>query len=89
VARGIAPVDTTVPTAIAEGRREEGFDASGSRPFKVQVKDVGVSLKVIVISTPLPLSLVPEVQVERWDDVPLASEDFRASSRQLRRQSKH
>ncbi|HJU83370.1 MAG TPA: hypothetical protein VJ600_04100, partial [Holophagaceae bacterium] len=86
IARGVAPDSQTVPSAIAEGLRKDGFEVSGFHPEMARTGDIQAADRVVLISTDLPLlKQVPEATVESWWDVPPATTDFAASSRELKR----
>jgi protein-tyrosine-phosphatase len=85
VARGVAPDSTTVPTAIAAGLHEDGFDVRNFHPSKVAAADVDDAARVVAISTDLaPVLQVDAQRVERWSDVPAASESYAAARTALK-----
>ncbi len=83
VARGVAPDSETVPMVVSRGLLDEGFDVSGFHPRKVQPADLESSTRVVVIGTSMPVGGRGGFEV--WIDVPAASEDFQAASRELKR----
>ena len=77
IARGVAPDSTSVPDAIVEGLRRDGFDVNEFHPAPVGASDLSSSQRVITIGTPLPAIAQPGgLVLERWDDVPPASVDY-------------
>jgi arsenate reductase (thioredoxin) len=78
VSRGSAPNSTTVPLAIVQGLRDDGFDVSSFHPSAVSSSDVEASQRVITIGTALPKDSRPtnSSKVEQWNDVPPASVDY-------------
>lgn len=85
VSRGSAPDSNTVPTAILEGLKGDGFDVSAFHPAAVSTSDVSTSRRIITISTALPASVgVPDVTPDEWDDVPPASVNYAASRDSLK-----
>ncbi len=81
VSRGSAPDSTTVPLAIVQGLRGDGFDVSSFHPSAVSASDVSASQRVITIGTALPKdsqSSNPS-KIEQWNDVPPASVDYSAA----------
>lgn len=86
VSRGTAPDSTTVPPAIIEGLRQDGFDVAAFHPVVVDVADVAASRRVILINTMLPAAKqMAGVESEQWNDVPPASADYAAAREALRR----
>jgi len=86
VSRGTAPDSTTVPLAIIQGLRGDGFDVSGFHPSTVKPSDAVSSQRVVTIGVILP----PDVQVaaktkpDQWNDVPAASVDYAAARDSLK-----
>jgi len=86
VSRGSAPDSTTVPLAIVQGLRGDGFDVSSFHPSAVSASDVSASQRVITIGTTLPKdsqSSNPS-KIEQWNDVPPASVDYSAARDSLK-----
>jgi arsenate reductase len=77
VSRGSAPDSTTVPPAIIQGLRVDGFDVSSFHPSAVRATDVSASQLVITIGTTLPTDAqtIAQPKIEQWNDVPPASVD--------------
>ena len=90
VSRGTAPDSTTVPPAIIQGLRSDGFDVSSFHPSAVSASDVSASQRVITIGTTLPADALAVVQakIESWNDVPPASIDYGAARDSLKRHIK-
>jgi arsenate reductase len=78
VPRGSAPDSTTVPPAIIQGLRVDGFDVSSFHPSAVRATDVSASQLVITIGTTLPTDAqaIAQPKIEQWNDVPPASVDY-------------
>ena len=70
--------DPEIAPAAAEGLRSEGIDVRGHRPRRVTPEDIGSAWRVISFGCDLE-ALAPGVRVERWDDVPAVSADYRAA----------
>src|SRR5512134_231190 len=51
VSRGTVPDSTTVPSAIVDGLRTDGFDVSEFHPTAITSADVAASYRVILINT--------------------------------------
>jgi arsenate reductase (thioredoxin) len=81
VSRGAAPDSDSVPPAIAEALRGDGFDVSAFRPAKVSARDVAGAARVVTFGVELQADAGGAVAVprERWDDVPPASLDYARS----------
>ena len=74
-AAGTEP-DRAIPQRVVEGLDRDGIDVRGLRPSRVTAADLGRASMVVAFGCELddpPGGLV----VERWDDVPAVSEDFR------------
>jgi arsenate reductase (thioredoxin) len=77
ISRGTAPDSTTVPPAIVEGLRADGFEVANFRPTAVTASDVESSRHIVVINTKLPAGVLDtSTQIEEWGDVPPASVDY-------------
>ncbi len=91
VSRGTAPDSTTVPPAIIQGLRDDGFDVSSFHPSAVKASDVSASQRVITIGTALPMDAQvasAQPKIEQWNDVPPASVDYGATRDSLKRHIK-
>lgn len=85
ISRGSAPDSNTVPAAIREALKGEGFDVSAFHPAAVSTSDISTSRRVVMIGTTLPASVgVPGVTPDQWDDVPPASVNYAASRESLK-----
>lgn len=85
ISRGSAPDSTTVPPAIIEGLRDDGFDVSAFHPAIVGMSDVAASRRVITITTSPPFAEpVHGVELEQWNDVPPASVNYGAARDSLK-----
>jgi protein-tyrosine-phosphatase len=74
---GTEPDPELTPAAVA-GLLAEGIDVRGQRPRRVTGDDIRGASRVVSFGCELG-ALAPGVAVERWDDVPAASEDYRAA----------
>ena len=85
ISRGSAPDSTTVPPAIVEGLRRDGFNVAEFRPVAVTSSDVTASQHVVLIGADLPANVQAyKSEPERWMDVPAASIDYAAARDSLR-----
>jgi protein-tyrosine-phosphatase len=74
---GTNPDPELTPAAVA-GLRAEGLEAGGRPPRRVTADDVRRAARVVSFGCDLG-ALAPGVSVERWDDVPAVSENYRAA----------
>ena len=90
VSRGTALDSTTVPPAIIQGLRGDGFDVSSFHPSAVSVSDISASQRVVMIGTALPMDaqVAARPKIEQWNDVPPASVDYGAARDSLKRHIK-
>jgi protein-tyrosine-phosphatase len=83
--RGTAPNSTTVPPAIVDGLRSDGFDVSKFQPAAVTAADVASADRVVLINTELAADIADKSKsVEKWTDVPPASVDYGAAREALK-----
>src|SRR5262249_181485 len=84
VSRGLSP-EASVPPAIAERLRRDGFDVSGFEPRALGPGDVVHAARLVLIGAEPPRwASSPDVAVLRWDGIPPASERYEASRDALR-----
>jgi len=74
---GTEPDPQLTPAAVA-GLAAEGIHVRGQRPRRVTADDLGRASRVISFGCDLD-ALAPGIAVERWDDVPAVSENYRAA----------
>jgi arsenate reductase (thioredoxin) len=79
--RGVTP-DASVPPAIAEALREEGFDVSTFEPRAFGTADASVALRVVGIG--VDLSAAVRVPLETWQGIPPAGPSYAATRDALR-----
>ena len=85
VSRGTAPDSTTVPPAIVDGQRNDGFDVSHFHPTALTAADVASADRVILINTELASGIAAaSTPPEKWTDVPPASVDYGAAREALK-----
>lgn len=85
ISRGTAPNSTTVPSAIINGLRTDGFDVADFHPMAIAAADVASADRVILINTQLSSQLSSASRAtEKWTDVPAASVNFGAASEALK-----
>lgn len=74
-----------VPEPVAELLEREGCDVRAFRPRAAGAEDVHAAAKVVTIGCDATVVGVPAEVVERWDDVPPASEDLDGAAAAIRR----
>ena len=84
IARGQTP-EAQVPEAIRVALRSDGFDVAGYRPSAYSAKELPEALRVVAIGVPVAAGPPGSATLDRWDDVPAASEDYPASRAALQR----
>jgi chromate transporter len=79
LSRGTAP-DPTVPTAVVEALRADGFEVADFRPQALAEADVAGAARVVTIGVPLGrLAGAAGSRVEAWDDIPPVSTSYPAA----------
>jgi arsenate reductase (thioredoxin) len=81
---GTSP-DAAPSPAVVAMLREEGIDVAGYRPRRVTTADLANAHQVISLGCDLGDLDGGSVRVDRWDDVPPASQDLGASRIAIRR----
>jgi arsenate reductase (thioredoxin) len=74
---GTEPDPALMPAAVA-GLQAEGIDVRGRWPRSVSADDIRTASRVVSFGCDLG-ALASGVPVERWDDVPAVSENYRAA----------
>jgi len=73
---GLEP-DAAVPPRVVDGLRADGIDVGGFRPAAPTAADVEQATTVVAFGCDLGPLAARARRVERWDDVPAVSEDFK------------
>ena len=73
-----------VPTPVADHLQREGFDVRAFKPHRIGPGEIGTAARIIAIDCQVPEAGSAGV-IERWDDVPQASEDLEGSAAAIRR----
>lgn len=74
--RGMTP-DASVPPAIVESLRRDGFDVSAFGPRALSRDDLTGAARVVAIGVDVaPVTGDAAVAVERWDAIPPATEGY-------------
>ena len=69
--------DAEIPPRVVQGLLREGIDVRGRRPRSVTRADLERASRVVTFGCELGNLAPPGLAVDRWDDVPAASEDFK------------
>jgi protein-tyrosine-phosphatase len=80
---GTSP-DAAPSPAVVTMLRDEGIDVAGHRPRRLTTEDLTSAHRVISLGCD-PGDLDGDVRVDRWDDVPPASQDLSPSRAAIRR----
>lgn len=83
VARGLTP-ENPVPALIAERLRQEGIEVAGFEARSLTPKDLDDRSRVILIGVHAPPWARDGLEIETWDGIPPASENYEASRDALR-----
>jgi arsenate reductase (thioredoxin) len=76
VSAGTEP-DDVIPPRVVQGLRADGIDVEGRRPRRPTPADVEGAAAVVTFGCDLGEMAARAPRVERWDDVPAVSEDFK------------
>ena len=71
--------DGEIPPHVVQGLLEDGIDVQGSRPRQVTREALTDAWRVIALGCDLGEVAPPGLTVERWDDIPAVSEDFKVA----------
>jgi protein-tyrosine-phosphatase len=83
ISRGTAP-DPSVPPAVVEALRADGFDVAAFRPRALTGADVAAAVRVVAIGVDLgPLAAKAGPRTVRWDSVPPVSTSYPEARRDL------
>ena len=75
---GIDP-DLQIPRSVIKGLSKDGIDVRGRIPRRVVREDLANTWRVVSFGCDLVGMVPPGVTIERWDDVPAATEDFKVA----------
>jgi protein-tyrosine-phosphatase len=73
---GTAP-DDAIPPRVTQGLGADGIDVQGRQPRRPMQADVDGSVVVVTFACDLGDLASRAPRIERWDDVPAVSEDFK------------
>ena len=76
VSAGTEP-DDAIPPRVTQGLRADGIDVEGRRPRRPTQVDVDGSAIVVTFGCDLGDLAARAPRIERWDDVPAVSDDFK------------
>ena len=69
--------DADIPPRVVQGLLGDGIDVRGRRPRSVTPADLEHAPRVITFGCELGALAPAGLAIERWDDVPAVSEDFK------------
>ena len=69
--------DTEIPPRVVQGLRADGIDVEGRRLRRPTPADVEGATAVVTFACDLGELASRAPRIERWDDVPAVSEDFK------------
>jgi len=75
VSAGTEP-DSEIPPKVVQGLLAGGIDVRGRHPHRVTRADLESASRVITFGCELGDLAPSGLAIERWDDVPMVSEDF-------------
>lgn len=73
---GLEP-DDAVPSGVVQGMAADGFDVRARRPRRPTAADVTDATTVVAFGCDLGPLAAAAARIDRWDDVPAVSEDFK------------
>jgi protein-tyrosine-phosphatase len=76
VSTGTEP-DEAIPPRVTQGLGADGIDVQGRQPRRPTQADVDGSVVVVTFACDLGDLASRAPRIERWDDVPAVSEDFK------------
>ena len=85
VAASVQEPYAEVPAPVRDYLQKDGVDLADFKPRRVQDEDIDGAARVVSIDCDLSELLIDAEMLERWDDVPLASEGVEASAEAIRR----
>ena len=71
--------DSEIPPHVIEGLLAEGIDVRDRRPRPLTRAELAHAWRVVSFGCDLGEIVPPGLAVERWDDVPAVSEDFKTA----------
>ena len=76
VSAGVEP-DHVIPPRVEHGLRDDGIEVGGRRPRRPGPGDVEGATVVVTFGCDLGELAARATRIDRWDDVPAVSEDFK------------
>jgi arsenate reductase (thioredoxin) len=75
--------DAEVPPKVVQGLLGDGIDVRGRRPRRLTRADLESASRVITFGCELGDLAPPGLALERWDDIPAVSEDFKQARKAI------
>ena len=69
--------DDTIPPGVTQGLGDDGINVAGRRPQRPPLADVENAAVVVTFACELGDLASRAARIERWDDVPAVSQDFK------------
>ncbi|HZO42909.1 MAG TPA: hypothetical protein VFE97_27080 [Methylomirabilota bacterium] len=69
--------DDTIPPGVTQGLGDDGINVAGRRPQRPALADVANAAVVVTFACELGDLASRASRIERWDDVPAVSQDFK------------
>ena len=69
--------DDTIPPGVTQGLGDDGINVAGRRPQRPALADVENAAVVVTFACELGDLASRASRIERWDDVPAISQDFK------------
>ena len=76
--------DAEVAPAVVTLLRAEGIDVADHRPRRVTVEELATARRIISLGCDLGDLLLPDMVVERWDDIPPPSRNLPGARDRIR-----
>ena len=71
--------DDAIPPAVTQGLGDDGINVAGHRPQRPALADLENAAVVVTFACELGDLASRASRIERWDDVPAVSQDFKRS----------
>jgi arsenate reductase len=84
VARGATP-EPTVPQAVRDGLRSDGFDVSAYQPRKFEASDVDHALLIVSFDQDVTSIVGTQTRYLKWDDLPAVLTDYKRAKDEILR----
>jgi len=84
ISRGTSP-DASVPPAVVQALREDGFDVAAFKPRLLENADASAAARVVAIGVDIgEVKATAGTRLERWDDIPSFAESYPRARKVIR-----